>query len=257
MALRALLFSKNPETASSLGSVLAEAGIRVEVSADIFTAMEKATKQPFSCVIADWVEQPESGFLLKRARESQQNRSAVAIAIVDHEPTPELVREHRLDYLIYRPISADEARSVLGKARQQMQVQSTVPDLPANATASDASNSAEEDADPNLLGVADELPDQHEASREAVARVQHHRNDQPESAISEEPSFQFARRPRFDGYFGPLAAAVLLGAAIFLLVRSRDSFGYLARTPEGAVHVLRESFSELFFSGHSGAASVG
>ncbi|HEY1270593.1 MAG TPA: hypothetical protein VGF08_01350, partial [Terriglobales bacterium] len=254
MALRALLFSKNPETASSLVTVLAETGIRAEVSADIFTAMEKATKQPFSCVIADWIEQPESGFLLKRARESQQNRSAVAIAIVDNEPTPELVREHRLDYLIYRPISADEARSVLGKARQQMQVQSDIPSLPPNAAADGNNSSATEDADPNLLAVADELPEQHEASREAVARE---RKDQHEAAIPDEPAFHFARRPRFDAYLGPVAAAILLAASTFLIARSRDSFAYLARTPEGALHVLRASFSELFFSGHSGAASVG
>jgi len=89
MALRALLFSKNPETADSLTAVMREAGIRAEVCADIFAAMEKGTKQPFACIIADWSDQPEAGFLLKRARESGPSRMAVVIAIVEGEPTPD------------------------------------------------------------------------------------------------------------------------------------------------------------------------
>src|ERR1700741_4751977 len=118
MALRALLFSKNPDTVELLAVPLNGAGIRAEVCTDIFAAMEKGTKQPFSCVMVDWAEQPEAGFLLKRARESGLNRAAVAIAIIDSEPTPDEEREHRLDFLIYRPIVADEASAVLAKARQ-------------------------------------------------------------------------------------------------------------------------------------------
>src|SRR2546423_15703022 len=51
MAPRALLFSKNPDTAESLTAVLKQAGITGELCTDIFAAMEKGTKQPFSCVI--------------------------------------------------------------------------------------------------------------------------------------------------------------------------------------------------------------
>src|SRR4249919_379713 len=125
MALRALLFCKNPDTSASLTAILKDAGISAQLCADIFAAMEKGTKQPFSCVIVDWAEQPEAGFLLKRARESGPNRMAAVIAIVEGEPSPDEERENRLDFLIYRPIVADEARAVLAKARQQMQLQST------------------------------------------------------------------------------------------------------------------------------------
>ncbi len=126
MALSALLFSKNPETAQALAAVLAESGMRAEICADIFSAIEKGTKQAFPCIIVDWPDQPEASFLLKRARESGVNRGTVAIAIVDDEPPPEQQRDHRLDFLIYRPIAVDEARAVLAKARQKMQLQSTV-----------------------------------------------------------------------------------------------------------------------------------
>ena len=82
---------------------------------------KKGKTQAFSCVIADWADQPEASFLLKRARESAPNRDTVAIAIVDHEPTAAEMRDNRLDFLIYRPISAEEADAVLAKACEQMQ----------------------------------------------------------------------------------------------------------------------------------------
>src|SRR5258708_34032257 len=99
MALRALLFSKNPETTESLTAVLKEAGIRAEVCTDIFAAMEKGTKYPFASVVVDWPEQPEAGFLLKRAREPGLNRTATVIAIVAGDPPPDEERQPRSDFL--------------------------------------------------------------------------------------------------------------------------------------------------------------
>jgi len=133
MAFRALLFSKSTETNAALATACESTGIRVEICSDIFTAIEKGKTQAFSCVIADWADQPEASFLLKRARESAPNRDTVAIAIVDRDPTPAELRDNRLAFLIYRPISAVEADAVLAKACQQMQPAS-VED--ANAEAS-------------------------------------------------------------------------------------------------------------------------
>ena len=116
MAFRALLFSKSPETNAAMTAACKSAGIRAEVCSDIFTAIEKGKTQAFSCVIADWADQPEASFLLKRARESTPNRDTVAIAIVDHDPTPAELRDNRLGFLIYRPISDEEADAVLAKA---------------------------------------------------------------------------------------------------------------------------------------------
>jgi len=121
MAFRALLFSKSAETNSALETACESTGIRVEACSDIFTAIEKGKTQAFSCVIADWADQPESSFLLKRARESAPNRETVAIAIVDRDPSPAELRDNRLEFLIYRPISAAEADAVLAKACQKMQ----------------------------------------------------------------------------------------------------------------------------------------
>ena len=110
MAFRALLFSKSLDANAALAAACQNAGIRLEVCDDIFSAIEKGTRQAFSCVLADWAEQPEAGFLLKRARESSPNVNTVAIAIVNHEPTAQEMREHRLDFFICRPMVAVQAQ---------------------------------------------------------------------------------------------------------------------------------------------------
>jgi len=73
MAFRALLFSKSSETNAAMTAACKSTGIDAEVCSDIFTAIEKGKTRAFSCVIADWADQPESSFLLKRARESAPN----------------------------------------------------------------------------------------------------------------------------------------------------------------------------------------
>jgi TonB family protein len=243
MALRALLFSRNPETADSLTTVLREAGIRAEICADIFAAMEKGTKQPFACILVDWSDQPEAGFLLKRARESGQNRNTVVIAIVEGEPTPEEERENRLDFLIYRPIAADEARAVLAKARQQMQLQSTAfaTDSGASMDHPEFEAPTEDSEDPNLVSTATDLPESLPPHVSADSEGE-------EGTFADEPAV--GERPqRHPIPFRPLCAAVLALAAIFCLWRSREAFRYLAQTREGTLHVLQESV--LFYVSRS------
>ena len=126
------------------------AEIRAEVCSDIFTAIEKGKTRAFSCVIVDWADQPEASFLLRRARESAPNRETVAVAIVDNEPTAAEMNDNRLDFLIYRPISAEEADVVLAKASLQMKpltadalAETSVADDANGAGASTASDGAE------------------------------------------------------------------------------------------------------------------
>src|SRR5258708_16945742 len=131
-------------------------GIRAEVCSDIFTAIEKAKTQAFSCVIVDWADQPEATFLLKRAHESAPNEASVAVTIVDRDPTQVELRDNRLDFLIYRPISAEEANAVLAKACEQMQ--------PLSAEDA-AESSAEADASSEGPGAVSDVADATEHSQ--------------------------------------------------------------------------------------------
>jgi TonB family protein len=249
MAFRALLFSKSSETNATMKVACQIAEIRLEVCSDIFTAIEKGKTRAFSCVIVDWADQPEASFLLRRARESAPNRETVGVAIVDNEPKAAEVQDNRLDFLIYRPISAEEADVVLAKACLQMKPLSA-EDM-AEPPARDEANSAGS-------GTAS---DGAEHSRE---------NQSQESQSAESPDTRQAEetveipdgevyQPREHGHaigFRAVLAAMLLLAAVFCLWRSREAVVYLAQTPEGRFRVLRESVEAYFYFNQSGAASV-
>jgi TonB family protein len=256
MAFRALLFSKSSETSAAMTAACKSTGIRAEVCSDIFTAIEKGKTQAFSCVIVDWADQPEASFLLKRAHESAANRNTVAVAVVDNEPTQAEMRDNRLDFLIYRPISAEEANAVLAKACEQMQ--------PLSAEDA-AESSAEADASSEGPSAVSDAPDATEhsqldppvGSREADAAQGDYdgeiASDEDESDVEEEESRERGHAIGFRG----VCTAVLVVAAIFCLWRSREAFEYLSRTPEGKFRVVRESVAALFYANQKGALPVG
>ena len=251
MAFRALLFSKSSETNATMAAACKSAAIRAEVCSDIFTAIEKGKTQAFSCVIADWADQPEASFLLKRARESTPNRNTVAIAIVDHDPTPTELRDNRLDFLIYRPISAEEADAVLAKACEQMQP----------ASAADAAEwSREDDASSAVASAVSAGADAPEQSRQNPQAGFAEANAAEDTAGGEIAADEVEEEPRERSHatgFRGACAAVLVLMAVFCLWRSREAVEYLSRTPEGRFRVLRESVAAFFYMNQTGALPAG
>jgi TonB family protein len=253
MAFRALLFSKNTETNTTIMAACESAGIRVEVGSDIFSAIEKGTKQNFSCVIADWADQPEASFLLKRTRESASNGDAVAIAVVDHEPRPAELRDNRLDFLIYRPISPEEADAVLAKACAQMQP------MRADDTAEPAREASVRHESPSTTSVGGGL--QERSHQEQLANFW---EGSPAGRIGDSDIKRDSERnikrnleePRRRGHaigFRGACATVLVLAAAFCLWKSRAAIESLSQTPEGRFQVLRESVTRLFSTHKTGA----
>src|ERR1700674_1391818 len=223
MAFRALLFSKSSETSAAMTAACKSTGIRAEVCSDIFTAIEKGKTQAFSCVIADWADQPEASFLLKRAHESVPNRDTVAIVIVDNEPTHAEMRDNRLDFLIYRPISAAEANVVLAKACEQMQP-SSAEDAAESSAEADASR--EGPSTSSLAGDAAEPS--HQDPPAGFPDADATEDNSGEIAGEEEDS---RGRGHAIGFRGA-CATVLIVVAVFCLWRSRATVEYLSRTPE-------------------------
>jgi len=256
MALRALLFSKNSESAELLADVLQELGIRAEVCSDIFNAIQNATRQNFSCLIVNWSDQPEASFLLKRARESAVNGNAVVIAIVDNEPTPEEQRESRLEFLLYRPLVADEARAVLMKACRQMQVHAAAPDAEAGGALQqfETAEASRESEDPDLVPIAAEAP-----NRRMVAPQTDSQREEPEESTGfDEAGIDEAEPepPRHVMKLRTVGAAMLACAAVFSVWRARETVSYLNQTHEGILQVLKESMSALLYTNRTGAQPV-
>jgi TonB family protein len=235
MAFRALLFSKSPETSAAMTTACDQTGIRAEVCSDIFSAIEKGKTQAFSCVITDWADQPESSFLLKRARESAPNRDTLAVAVVDNEPTQAELRDNRLGFLVYRPISAEEAAAVLAKACEQMK-----PAVPENTAEAAGEERHANDAPAASYGAS--VPESSHQIQPVIYPE--------ENAAAEEPR----QRSQAIG-FRSICAVVLMLAAAFCLWRSHV-LEYLSQTPEGGFHVLRESVAALFHTNQTVASPV-
>jgi TonB family protein len=246
MAFRALLVSKSPDTNAAMTTACKSTGIRVEACSDIFTAIENAKTRAFSCVIADWADQPEASFLLKRARESAANRQTVAVAIVDHEPTAAEMSDNHLDFLIYRPISAEEAQEVLTKASEKMQ--------PASG-ADAAESSGQSDASGGGSGAASGDNDKEQSQHDQRSSHSNATEDEGVTAVDEAEEAPWKHGPAI-GVREVCAVALVLLAA-FCLWRSRGTIEYLSHTPEGTVRVLKESVAGLFYVNQTGALPVG
>ncbi|MGB6629720.1 MAG: TonB family protein [Terriglobales bacterium] len=247
MAFRALLVSKSPDTNAAMTAACKSTGIRVEACSDIFTAIENAKTRSFSCVIADWADQPEASFLLKRARESASNRSTVAVAIVDHEPTAAEMSDNRLDFLIYRPISSEEAQAVLAKASEKMQPASgeDAAESSGQSHASDkGANAASGEAAVNEHSQQDQSETSHANTPEASAETA---TDEWEEKSWKHGSAIGLRK---------ICAVALVLVAAFCLWRSRGTIEYLSHTPEGRIRVLKESVAALFYVNQTGALPV-
>jgi TonB family protein len=261
MATRVLVCSKNPLTANVLAPVFKGLGIEPEVCADALSAIEKVTRHPFTCVIADWADQPEAAFLLKRARESAVNPNVVAVAVVDSEPAAVELREHRLDFLLYRPITVGEAAAVLAKACHTQQsagpILQTEPDpepqfqSPLEHFESDKRAPVPED--PNLVSVTAKVPKPTNVSAPAPELKKEEAPKEEKIIEDAGPNFeQFVpqrRRPAFS--FRTAFAVIAAAAAAFCLWQARDALQYLARTPEGAFQVLRDSAAQYLFTSKS------
>ncbi|MGA9353964.1 MAG: TonB family protein [Terriglobales bacterium] len=238
MALRALFFSKNPDINTILTAVCQSAGVRVEVCDDIFTAIEKGTKQRFEILLVDWSSQPEAGFLVKRARESGPNKQFAAVAVVNRDPSAAEMREHGLEFLIHLPVSETEARDVLGNAMQKAQ--------PGGAESSVSAETDEEPAEA-ARGAAESSPksnaDQptHEDAAHSFESGEDQANEGENAGDAE-----LAIPRNYALVVQQTLAVALTLAAGFLLWSGRDGMIGFARSPERKGAVLKESLVAYF-----------
>jgi len=251
MAFRALLFSTSSDTNATMAAACNRAAIRPEVCPDIFTAIDKGKTRAFSCLIVDWADQPEAGFLLKRARESAVNRDTLALAIVDREPTPAEIRDSKLVFLIYRPVSDKEADAVLAKACEQMQPVSAEEDTTESSADDDAAS-----AGSSAVSAGADEPDYGQQDQPVGPPQANAAEQGGDSEIApDEGEVEPLKHRHAIGLRGACAAVLGL-AAVFCLWRSRETIAYLSRTPEGRVRVLRESVAALFYMNQTGALPV-
>ena len=238
MGLRALLFSKDPGTNEVLTSVCQSVGVRAEVCDDIFGAIEKGTKQSLGIIIVDWSSQPEAGFLVKRARESGPNQQFAAIAIVDRDPSAAEMREHRLDFLIHRPVTDSEVQDVLASAMQKTPG-AGVEDADEPEIKQEAGDAGQaQSGTPGGPNANEGQPGDGKFSFEWS-------EDQPNDGQAATEAEEVPAR-NYGALFRKAFTAAVVMAALILLWSGHDLIIGFVKSPEGKARVFRESLVAFF-----------
>jgi len=120
MALRTLVFSSDERAAQVLAQHLAEFDLEPILCPTIFAALENVGKIRFDGIIADWNDDPEATFLIKRAKETDLNRKAMVLAVVRSEEEVARAYDAGAKAVLFRPLESGEVREALTKARPFM-----------------------------------------------------------------------------------------------------------------------------------------
>ena len=118
MNLHSLLVCSDDRTLRVLRNVLSELEIEVEHCADESDATRKLAKRRFEAVIIDCKQR--SDFSLLHGLRSGQNRKSMAVAIIDPHTDFRAAFEMGANFVVYKPISSEKAKSSFRAARALM-----------------------------------------------------------------------------------------------------------------------------------------
>lgn len=119
MNLKSLLVCSDDRTLRVLRNVLGELEIQVEHCADPAGAVKKLAQHRFEAVIIDCKDE-HSLALLRNVRSGQQNKKSVAVAIIDVHTNLHTAFELGANFVVYKPISTEKAKSSFRAARALM-----------------------------------------------------------------------------------------------------------------------------------------
>jgi CheY-like chemotaxis protein len=119
MNLESLLVCSDDRAIRVLRNVLGELEIGVEHCADDVSARKMLGQRSFEAVIIDCQDERSFG-LLKSVRSVQQNSKSVAIAIIDVSTNLQTAFKLGANFVVYKPISSEKAKSSFRAARALM-----------------------------------------------------------------------------------------------------------------------------------------
>lgn len=119
MNLKSLLVCSDDRALRVLRKVLGELEIHVEHCADHVSAARELAQHSFEAVIIDCKDESSFG-LLRSVRSGKQNRKSVAIAIIDARTNLQTAFKQGANFVVYKPISTEKAKSSFRAARALM-----------------------------------------------------------------------------------------------------------------------------------------
>ncbi len=120
MSLKSLIVCADLQAVQVLTGLLNDLGIGTELSDRVSSATDRLTSSRFDVVVIDCTGLPGAIQLVTGLRERGENRSALAIGLVDGTTDVKGVFTAGANFVIYKPISAERASASLRAARGLM-----------------------------------------------------------------------------------------------------------------------------------------
>lgn len=123
MSLQALILCSDEKIMRVLRRVLSDLEISVEQCSNADSAARRLTRQRFEAVIVDCNDEAAAANVLSSVRSAPCNKHAVAVAIIDGQKAVRSAFALGAHFVLYKPVSAERARTSFRAARALMKVE--------------------------------------------------------------------------------------------------------------------------------------
>jgi len=120
MSLHALVLCSDDKIIRVLRRVLSDLEIDVELCADADSAVRKLTRRRFEAVVVDCNDEDMAARVLKSVRSAPCNKRSIAVAMIDGQRAVRSAFALGAHFVLYKPISAERARTSFRAARALM-----------------------------------------------------------------------------------------------------------------------------------------
>ena len=120
MSLQALVLCSDDKILRVLRRVLSDLEIGVELCADADSAVRKLTRRRFEAVVVDCNDEDMAAQALKSVRSAPCNKRSIAVAMIDGQKAVRSAFALGAQFVLYKPISAERARTSFRAARALM-----------------------------------------------------------------------------------------------------------------------------------------
>jgi TonB family protein len=135
MGYQALLFCPDEKTARSVTQVLSELDFTVTPCTEPFGAVKKLMGEHFDAVVVDCDNEQNATLLFKSARNTPNNQSALAVAVVEGQAGVAKAFRIGANLVLTKPINVEQAKGTLRVARGLLRKnEAGKPAAPAAAT---------------------------------------------------------------------------------------------------------------------------
>jgi protein TonB len=117
MSYQALLFCPDEKTARTVTQVLSELDFAVTPCTEPFAAVKKLMGEHFDAVVVDCDNEQNATLLFKSARNSPNNQSALAVAVVEAQAGVAKAFRIGANLVLTKPINVEQAKGTLRVAR--------------------------------------------------------------------------------------------------------------------------------------------